>query len=336
MLSLEFEREGDPREVIVLRKDRPVPRVEDDEVLVRALARPINAGELLYVEGKYGVRAERFPARLGIEGMGVVVELGKAVRQAAGARPRDGQRVHCFSGIPRCGTWAEYVSVPAKYCTPLPEAMGDIDGSQVEVAPCTAMAMLEVLGVTAGQWLLQTAASSQVGKNVIELCKARGVRTVNLVRRADHIGELKTLGADEVIVTHERGWQDRVKSLTGPAGVKHALDAVGGELAAEVAALLGDDGCMLIYGLLAGARLPYLDGARLLFTESAVKGFWMDKWSRPNEAKVRRFLDEAIRLTASGVLTFVSTTYDLETQWREAIVHSIQGGKTGRPVLATR
>jgi NADPH:quinone reductase-like Zn-dependent oxidoreductase len=335
MLSLEFEREGDPLEVIVLRKDAPMPTIAEDEVLVRALARPINAGEMLYVQGEYGVRAERFPAKLGIEGMGCIVELGAAVKNQPGGALRNGQRVHCYVDLPRAGTWAEYVSVEAKNCTPLPDEINDVVGSQVEVVPCTAMSMLHVLGVRSGDWLLQTAASSQVGKNVIEMCKMKGVRTINLIRRAHHVDELKSLGADEVLLTEEDDWQSRVRSLTDDEGVKYALDAVAGELGTEVTNLLGDDGCMLVYGLLSNTGLPRLNGRNLLFKQSGVKGFWLQKWARSHETKLIEFLHESVRLTASGKLRFHSKTYDLETQWRDAIMHTVKGGRTGRPVLVS-
>jgi NADPH:quinone reductase-like Zn-dependent oxidoreductase len=298
------------------------------------MARPINAGEMLYVQGTYGVRAERFPAKLGIECMGFVVELGAALREAPGGPLREGQRVHGYVDLPRAGTWAEYVSVAAKNCIALPDEIDDVDGSQVLVAPCTAMSMLDVLGTGSGEWLLQTAASSQVAKNVIEISKAEGVRTINLVRGRHHVEELKRLGADEVLVTQEDGWQDRVKCLTD-GGVKHALDAVAGALGAEVATLLADDGRMLIYGLLGGTRLPELDGRSLLFKQSGIRGFWMQKWARSNESKLMRFLQESMRLTAARRLTFDSKTYDLETQWRDAIAHSVKGGRKGRPVLVS-
>lgn len=332
MLSLELEREGDPLQVIVLRRDAPVPAIAEDEVLVRALARPINAGEMLYVQGKYGVRAERFPAKLGIEGMGIVEELGGAVK-AQGPLHR-GQRVHCFVDFPLAGTWAEYVSVEAKNCLPLPDEIDDVDGSQLEVTPCTAMAMLDVLGASGGDWLLQTAASSQVGKNVIEICKSKGIRTIGLVRRDRHVDELKSLGAD-VVLTTSGDWQNRVRSITNGRGVKHALDAVAGELGAEVSSLLGDDGCMLVYGLLSDTTLHGLDGRHLLFQQSGVKGFWLNKWARLHGSKLTELLHESVRLTASGKLRFDSTTYDLETQWRDAITHTVHGGRKGRPVLVS-
>jgi NADPH:quinone reductase-like Zn-dependent oxidoreductase len=47
-----------------------------------------------------------------------------------------------------------------------------------------------------GEWVLQNAANSAVGKLLIRFARARGLRTVNIVRREASFAELKALGAD--------------------------------------------------------------------------------------------------------------------------------------------
>ena len=58
----------------------------------------------------------------------------------------------------------------------------------------TAYGFLEVLQVPEGKWLLQAAAGSTLGRLLIALAKARGVRTINLVRRRAQVHELLDLG----------------------------------------------------------------------------------------------------------------------------------------------
>ncbi len=58
----------------------------------------------------------------------------------------------------------------------------------------------EVLKLGRGEWLLQTAASSSLGRMIIRLGRQMGFRTLNVVRRADHVAALKSLGADSVVV----------------------------------------------------------------------------------------------------------------------------------------
>ena len=51
-----------------------------------------------------------------------------------------------------------------------------------------------------GDWVIQNVANSAVGRLLIVLAHQRGLRTVNVVRRAELADELKKLGADLVMV----------------------------------------------------------------------------------------------------------------------------------------
>ncbi len=58
----------------------------------------------------------------------------------------------------------------------------------------TAYGFLEVLKVPRGEYLLQSAAGSVLGRQLIALARLRGVRTINLVRRQEQVQELLGLG----------------------------------------------------------------------------------------------------------------------------------------------
>ena len=62
-------------------------------------------------------------------------------------------------------------------------------------AQVTAYGFLEVLQVPRGEHLLQTAAGSTLGRQLIVLARERGVRSVNLVRRKAQEQELLDIGA---------------------------------------------------------------------------------------------------------------------------------------------
>ena len=64
----------------------------------------------------------------------------------------------------------------------------------VQVNPVTAYGLLEALAVPKGQWLLQTAAGSVLGRLLIALAKRKGVKTINVVRRSAQREELLKLG----------------------------------------------------------------------------------------------------------------------------------------------
>jgi trans-2-enoyl-CoA reductase len=51
----------------------------------------------------------------------------------------------------------------------------------------------------------QNAANSGVGRALIQLAHHFGLRTINFVRRAELIDELKALGADAVVLDTDEG-----------------------------------------------------------------------------------------------------------------------------------
>eukprot|EP00494_Astrolonche_serrata_P007871 UN07905 len=54
-----------------------------------------------------------------------------------------------------------------------------------------------------GDWVIQNAANSAVGRCVIQIAKHLGFKTFNVVRRKELIDELKKLGADEVVLDND-------------------------------------------------------------------------------------------------------------------------------------
>jgi mitochondrial enoyl-[acyl-carrier protein] reductase / trans-2-enoyl-CoA reductase len=62
----------------------------------------------------------------------------------------------------------------------------------LRINPPTALLLLEDhVALQPGDWVIQNVANSAVGRHVIVLAKARGLRTVDVVRRDDVAGELR-------------------------------------------------------------------------------------------------------------------------------------------------
>lgn len=64
----------------------------------------------------------------------------------------------------------------------------------MQINPVTAYGFLEVIQVPEGEYLLQQAANSVLGKELISMAQKRGTKTINLVRRHEVVNELKQLG----------------------------------------------------------------------------------------------------------------------------------------------
>ncbi|HEX5705720.1 MAG TPA: zinc-dependent alcohol dehydrogenase family protein [Pyrinomonadaceae bacterium] len=324
MKSVRFNEFGNPSEVLRV-EELPRPEVGAGQVLVRMRARAVNPSDLLTVRGLYGA-LPKLPATPGLEGMGEVAETGEGV-----AHLQAGQRVIPL-GVQ--GTWAEYVVASSAQLIPVPEGVSDQTAAQFVVNPLTAWIMcVEELALEPGEWLLQTAAGSTLGRVVLQLARTRGFKTINVVRRREQAEELKALGADEVVSTDDEDIVSRVREITGRAGLTKAIDAVGGETGSAVVRALGRGGVMLVYGLLSGRPLQ-LDGGHMIFTSSTVRGFWLGEWLRSSAPeRVQAVTGEMLRAMSSReIVPPVEAEYPL-AEVLAAVAHAERPGRSGKVLL---
>jgi NADPH2:quinone reductase len=272
MKAIQFDAYGEPREVLAVA-DRPVPEPGKGEVRVRILASPINPSDLLYVRGQYSGVDPQYPAPVGFEGVGIVDALGP---EAEGVVV--GQRVAAVNG--QGGNWAEYAVLPAGSSLPAPDGIPDEQVASFVVNPASAILMVRhVLAVPRGEWLLQSAAGSELGRMIIRLAKRDGIRTVNVVRRREAVAELEALGADAVIVSSEGPIDEQVHNIVGRHGVKYAIDPVVGQTGTEVFKALDEDGRMLVYGSLSSEPLRVGEDPReILSGRRTLEVFWLGYW----------------------------------------------------------
>src|SRR2546423_7727114 len=76
-----YETHGNPAKVLRV-VELPLGEPGPDEVVVRMSAAPVNPADLNSIEGKYPIKAP-LPATPGMEGAGIVIEVGSAVRDLA-------------------------------------------------------------------------------------------------------------------------------------------------------------------------------------------------------------------------------------------------------------
>lgn len=324
MRSIRFATFGDPSDVLRV-DDVPKPSIGPAQVLVRMRARPINPSDLITVRGFYGV-LPTLPATPGYEGVGVVEAVGGDVRGI-----RVGERVIPLRAP---GTWQEYVVASAAQLLRPPESISDGSAAQFVVNPLTAWIMtVDELAVQPGEWLLQTAAGSTLGRLVLQLAKIRRFRTINVVRRRAQLAELRALGADEVICTEDEDLTDRVNAITGGAGVRAAIDAVGGPVGAAIVPALAAGEVVLVYGLLSFEPTP-INAGRMIFRGLTVRGFWLAEWFQrtPPEKQQSVMRDVLARMARGEIVPPVEAEYDLG-QITEAVRHAERPGRHGKVLL---
>jgi NADPH:quinone reductase-like Zn-dependent oxidoreductase len=314
---------GDPAEVLSVT-DVPDPVPGPGEVLVRVLLSPIHNHDLWTVRGSYGFKPE-MPARAGTEAVGVVEALGEGVEGLS-----VGQRVASGGTF---GAWAELIVAPAAALVPVPEGMSDEAASQLVSMPFSAIALLDFLEVSEGDWIVQNAANGAVGRLLAQLAKARGVNVVGLVRRADGVAELREQGIDRVVATDEDGWRDRVAEIVGDAPVVAGVDSVGGRAAGDVVSLLAEDGVLVVFGAMASPTLEISSGD-VIFKQAVIKGFWGSKvFGAMSGEKRAALMGELVSGLASGALTLpVEKVYSLD-EIAEAARANGEPGRRGKVLL---
>jgi NADPH:quinone reductase-like Zn-dependent oxidoreductase len=336
MKAIQFDAYGEPAEVLVVA-DRPVPEPGKGEVRVRMLASPINPSDLLYVRGHYSGVEPQFPAPVGFEGAGIVDAIGP---EASGVVV--GQRVAAVNG--QGGNWAEYAVLPASSSLPAPEGIPDEQVASFVINPASAILMVRhVLAVPRGEWLLQSAAGSELGRMIIRLAKRDGVRTLNVVRRREVVAELEALGADVVIVSGEGPIDEQVHKIVGRQGVRYAIDPVVGQTGTEIFKALHEDGRMLVYGSLTGEPVRVGEDPRdILSGRRTLEVFWLGYWlprldesgfySRGTPAGVQLVNDIEALMRDDVLVTSPGRTYSLD-EIGIAVAQAESVGRQGKVLL---
>jgi NADPH:quinone reductase-like Zn-dependent oxidoreductase len=328
MKAIRFEQYGEPTKVLSV-EEQPLPDPRKGEVRVRILASPVNPSDLLYVRGHYAGVQAHFPAPAGFEGVGIVDAVGPEVQNFD-----TGQRVSVVNG--EGGNWAEYAVVPAHDLFPAPEEIPDEQVASFVINPASAILMVRrVLAVPRGEWLLQSAAGSELGRMIIKLAKHDGIRTLNVVRRREAVAELERLGADAVIVSTDGPIDEQVRGIVGPGGVKYAIDPVVGETGTQMFKALHEDGRMLVYGSLTGEPIRVGEDPRyILAGHRILEVYWLGYWLPRLEEKERRQLAQDIAtLIRDGILeTSPGRKYSLD-EIGDAVARAETMGRQGKVLL---
>jgi NADPH:quinone reductase len=326
MRAAVFERFGTPSEVLRVR-DVPEPHPGPGEVRVRMILSPVNPSDLLVVRGRYGV-LPGLPSTPGFEGVGVVDEIGPGLL----GRLVQGKRVVAINGAG--GNWAQYAVIPARQARPIADDIPDDQAAVSFINPATVLAMARhVLKIRRGEWLLQSAAGSTLGRMMIKLARHDDFKTLNVVRRREAIDELKALGGDVVISSEDGPIDEQVRRIVGAEGVRHAIDPVGGETGTALFRSLAPDGRLLLYGTLSGEPVQ-IDPRLMISGKRVVEGFWLGHWMRERSIPAALLLfREIASMIRQGVLRSEIGRIDALDEVVTAVEEAEIVGRQGKVLL---
>lgn len=303
---------------------QPCPVPGAGQVLVRTLFAAINPADLNVLEGSYPLRPA-FGAALGHEGVGEVLALGAGVTGL-----NVGQRVIAPG---HTGWWSEALVLPATALIVVPAEIPLEQAAMLAVNPATAWHMLHrVVPLHQGDWVLQNAANSMVGRWLIALARAGGWHTLNVVRRAELAPELTALGAD-VVVTDDPPWSARAADLLRGGHAPLACNAVGGASAKELAKALSPGGTLVTYGAM-GRQSVEASNPLLIFKDIRYRGFWITAWYRhASPAEIRQVFAALLPVAQAGrVAVPIAAVYPLAA-YRTAFAHAATAARGGKVLL---
>jgi NADPH:quinone reductase-like Zn-dependent oxidoreductase len=332
MEALVMHAVGEPTDVLRL-EPRRVPEPGSGQVRIRVQAAPIHSTDLHILRGRYGFAPE-LPAVLGMECVGIVDTVGEGVEVVA-----VGQRVITV-GI--TGTWQQYVVADAGRVVAVPDELSASTAAQLFTNPLTALLLVtSELDVKPGEWLLQTAAGSTVGKLVLQLGRHFGFKTINVVRRRAAVEEILELGGTEVICTEDEDLRRRVTEIAGDEGVRKAIDCVAGQLGADVSRSLAPGGEMIVFGALsthrqteAGQLTIPLNANSMIYGTKTVRGFWLYRWfSTTPQQQIGAALAQTFKLVADGTIRIPEGQPVRLQQFVDALRLAEAPGHGGKPLL---
>lgn len=240
--AIQIAKTGGPE--VMRLVDIDVPKPGPGEIQLRQTAIGLNFIDTYHRSGLYPLP---LPAGLGMEAAGVVEAIGAGVKGL-----KVGDRVAYGSG-PR-GAYAERRNLPAGRVVKIPKAIGDDVAAGMMLKGLTVRMLLRaVYKVKRGETVLFHAAAGGVGVIFTQWAKALGVKVIGTVGSDDKIAIAKAHGCAHVINYRTENVVERVKEITGGAGVPVAYDGVGQSTFKISLDCLKPRGLLAVFGNASGA-----------------------------------------------------------------------------------
>ena len=301
MKAVQFNEYGGPEVLHVA--DVAEPHAGHGQVRLSVRAAGVNLSDLMKIRaGTWKGKPIALPSGVGVEGAGVVDEVGEGVTNVSigDALFGCGFEMMAQYAVLRPGVWAH------KH-----KDLSFEEAAGFSVVVETATRILAQVGVRTGETLLVSGASGGIGSAAVQFALHRGITVIGTASARNH-NYLRGLGA--IPTTYGPGLVERVRELA-PTGVDAALDIAGSGVIAELIELVGDATRVVSVADFTAPKF----GAQL---------------SLAAQEHPERALAEVARLYSQGVFRLhVEKTFPL-TQAAEAYKICAAGHVTGKLVIS--
>ena len=309
MRALVLENPGPSLSLVM--KEAPTPSPDDGEVLVRVRACGFCHHDLLVMAGVLR-RGVNLPLVLGHEVAGQVERVGPGVEAVV-----PGDRVVCLptTSCGRCppcsegrdhrclkgqglghsvnGGMAQYIKVQESALVKVPSRM---PWEEACLLACPMgvglLAMEAATKVGKGATVVVTGAGGGLGIHLVQMAGLRGARVLAVTSSPEKADSIKSLGAEDVILTGALNFSEVVLALTEDRGADVVLDTVGSPLWPDTLNCLASNGRLVALGEVLGREVR-LNLAEVIFRDATIIG---------SSGVSKKHVEEIVRLVDQGKL----------------------------------
>lgn len=278
MRAVRCERQGKPEEALKIM-DLPDPVAGPGEVVVRLRHCGLNHRDIWIQQGQYA--RIQLPAILGSDGAGVIESgpgAGKRVViipcEKWGPDPAVQSKDFLILGMPRPGTMAEKIAVPASMAVELPDQVSFEDAAALPVAGITAYRALTTRGgLRKGEHVLVTGIGGGVATLALLFARAMGADVSVTSGSDEKLEAARKLGAIAAANYNAKGWE---KDLVAQAGRPPNLivDGAGGDGLNALIAAAAPAARIVLYGATRFSP-SRLDMPKIFFKQIDIRGTTM-------------------------------------------------------------
>tara|TARA_Y100001970_G_scaffold253279_1_gene327886 strand:- start:12862 stop:13842 length:981 start_codon:yes stop_codon:yes gene_type:complete len=258
--SIIINKHGGP-EVLELI-DTNVGVLGPKHIKIKNVAIGLNFIDTYHRSGLYPLK---LPSGLGMEGAGVVEEVGSEVKNFS-----IGDNIAYAS--PPLGSYSEERVIPESIAVKIPDGISHKIAASIMTKGLTVYYLLfKTYKVGAGEIILFHAAAGGVGQIFCQWAKSIGCKVIGTVGADDKINIAKKNGCDFVINYNKENFDERVLEITNNKGINVVYDGVGKNTFEKSINCLKPRGMMVSFGNSSGALDPinvkkYIAAKSLYFT----------------------------------------------------------------------
>tara|TARA_Y100000817_G_scaffold314028_1_gene311616 strand:+ start:1001 stop:1981 length:981 start_codon:yes stop_codon:yes gene_type:complete len=243
--SIIINKHGGP-EVLQL-SDTKVTSPGPNEIRIKNLAIGLNFIDTYHRSGLYPLK---LPSGLGMEGAGVVEEIGSDVKSFS-----IGDNIAYAS--PPLGSYSDERNIPADIAVKIPDGISHKISASIMTKGLTVHYLLfKTYKVSAGETILFHAAAGGVGQIFCQWAKSLGCKVIGTVGSESKIETAKKNGCDFVINYNKESFDKKVLEITNNKGLSVVYDGVGKETFEKSINCLKPRGMMVSFGNSSGALEP--------------------------------------------------------------------------------